>query len=630
MLCPKCRKDNNPFAKYCEDCGALLPEVQMELSDEGFVDEKQELKISEAAPVSDAVSSPRHIGNMPVENLGDQETFEPQMLSFNTQAYNAAQANLGYVRPNDIPIVTTPDAADKDGFVPSSAFSHLKEPKQKKSKVRIFFIVLSIIIILSIVSFFAVKYLIETLSTKFMREHTSQFVANAYQLSTKEIINGEELIKIFSPENKASTVKTTVTRKNQSFSTVQSVDKTSNRFYYSSSISGTKNDVSMELFGNTKGLNLKYKNGEMEKDYSLPLDKLRDTAKASAFGPDGANMFKLTSEQYNSFMDMYEYIYDYIQLSDEEKELQSSLKPLYEKICDDIDAISEIEIKDEQVSVEGSEKSSVYLITRTVNGGKLLSVLYTDLKEWAENSDFIKGEMKNLFISYIENLNKPSVEFVKNMSSAELKTEDYINKSDNSLMQSVINAVVNGEKSETRIYFGTNPSESDKIILTTNAIKSKESDDPNQSSAAEANKSATSMIEISREKTTLQNTYTFIYSTPDNEGKYVLVRNNSNGEYTLESTVKASATSEPVTTTSKGVIKFDSIMFSWSMIDKDSTTEYYYSNRPEMNEISSDNNILTMSEAEVQGTMQNILGGMFTIMMSGGMQNLPLSLTIPS
>ena len=122
MLCPKCGKDNNPFAKYCEDCGEILPEVEMELSDEGYIDESRELKVSEAAPISDAVRSPQHIGNMPFEDLGDQETFEPQMLSFNTQAYNAAQANLGYIRPNDIPILTTPDLVDKDGFVPSSAF----------------------------------------------------------------------------------------------------------------------------------------------------------------------------------------------------------------------------------------------------------------------------------------------------------------------------------------------------------------------------------------------------------------------------------------------------------------------------------------------------------------------------
>ncbi len=620
MLCPKCGKDNNPFAKYCDDCGELLPEVQMELSDEGFIDENRELKVSEAAPVSDAVRSPQHIGNMPVEDLGDQETFEPQMLSFNTQAYNAAQANLGYIRPNDIPILTTPDPVDKDGFVPSSAFANLKEPKQKKSKVRIFFIVLSIMVILSIASFFAVKYIIETVSTKFMREHTSQFVVNAYQLSAKELIESEELIRIFSPENnKSGTIKNIVTKKNQSIITVSSFDRSSNRLYYSLSTKGTKNDMSIEAFANLKSLNMKYVGGENAKDYYIPLENLRETAKTSALGYQGENIFNITPEQYDSIMDVYEFVYKFLQLSDEEKETRSSLKKLYQKICDDIDSIAETEIKDEQVSVEGSEKSSVYLITRTLSGKDVLNVIYTDLKEWAESSDFLKGEVKTNVMSYIEKLNDQSTEFVRDMSALVLKIEDYINKSDNSLMQTVINAVLNGEKSETRIYFGTSPAESDKIIITTNAIKAKENDDPNQSSAAEANKSATSMIEISREKTTLKNTYTLLYSTPDSEAKYVLVRDNSNGKYSLESTVKASATSEPVVTTSEGVIKFDSVTFSWTVVSDDATTEYYYSTLPEMNEISSNENMLTATADDIQNFFESVIGSLFSILLFGGL-----------
>ena len=620
MLCPKCGKDNNPFAKYCDDCGELLPEVQMELSDEGFIDENRELKVSEAAPISDAVRSPQHIGNMPVEDLGDQETFEPQMLSFNTQAYNAAQANLGYIRPNDIPILTTPDPVDKDGFVPSSAFANLKEPKQKKSKVRIFFIVLSIMVILSIASFFAVKYIIETVSTKFMREHTSQFVVNAYQLSAKELIESEELIRIFSPENnKSGTIKNIVTKKNQSIITVSSFDRSSNRLYYSLSTKGTKNDMSIEAFANLKSLNMKYVGGENAKDYYIPLENLRETAKTSALGYQGENIFNITPEQYDSIMDVYEFVYKFLQLSDEEKETRSSLKKLYQKICDDIDSIAETEIKDEQVSVEGSEKSSVYLITRTLSGKDVLNVIYTDLKEWTESSDFLKGEVKTKVMSYIEKLNDQSTEFVRDMSALVLKIEDYINKSDNSLMQTVINAVLNGEKSETRIYFGTSPAESDKIIITTNAIKAKENDDPNQSSAAEANKSATSMIEISREKTTLKNTYTLLYSTPDSEAKYVLVRDNSNGKYSLESTVKASATSEPVVTTSEGVIKFDSVTFSWTVVSDDATTEYYYSTLPEMNEISSNENMLTATADDIQNFFESVIGSLFSILLFGGL-----------
>ena len=606
MLCPKCGKDNNPFAKYCDDCGELLPEVQMELSDEGYIDEARELKVSEAAPISDAVRSPQHIGNMPFEDLGDQETFEPQMLSFNTQAYNAAQANLGYIRPNDIPIITTPEQIDKDGFVPSSAFANLKEPKHKKSKVRLFFIVLSILIILSIASFFAVKYIIETVSTKFMREHTSQFVLNAYQLSAKEIISGEELIRVFSPENKSATFKTTYTEGKRSFSTVGSFDRTSNRIYSCLSTKGTESDINIEMFGNIKQLNLDFSAGKEKQSCYMPLENLREIAKTSVFGCQGENMFNITQEQYDSFMTLYEYIYNYIQLSEEEKELNSTLKKLYEKICDDIDSASEIEIKDEQVSVEGGEKSSVYRITRTISGTSILSVFYRDLKEWAENSDFLTGDVKSSVMSYIENLNNQSMEFVKDMSSAQIKIENYINKSDNSLMQTVISAVVNGEKSETRLYFGTTPSESDKIIITTNAIKAKESDDPNQSSAAEANKSATSMIEISREKTTMQNTYTLIYSTPDNEAKYVLVRSNTDGAYTLESTVKESATSEPVITKQTGIIKFDSVSFSWTIVGDNRTTEYYYSTLPEMNEITAQENILELSSSGVQSFIEGV------------------------
>ena len=377
--------------------------------------------------------------------------------------------------------------------------------------------------------------------------------------------------------------------------------------------------MSIEAFANLKSLNMKYVGGENAKDYYIPLENLRETAKTSAFGYQGENIFNITPEQYDSIMDVYEFVYKFLQLSDEEKETRSSLKKLYQKICDDIDSIAETEIKDEQVSVEGSEKSSVYLITRTLSGKDVLNVIYTDLKEWTESSDFLKGEVKTKVMSYIEKLNDQSTEFVRDMSALVLKIEDYINKSDNSLMQTVINAVLNGEKSETRIYFGTSPAESDKIIITTNAIKAKENDDPNQSSAAEANKSATSMIEISREKTTLNNTYTLLYSTPDSEAKYVLVRDNSNGKYSLESTVKASATSEPVVTTSEGVIKFDSVTFSWTLVSDDATTEYYYSTLPEMNEISSNENMLTATADDIQNFFESVIGSLFSILLFGGL-----------
>lgn len=596
MLCTKCGKDNNPFAKYCDDCGELLPEVEMILSDDEFVEEERELKVSEAAPVIDAVRSPQHIGNMPVEDLGDQETFEPQMLSFNTQAYNAAQANLGYVRSNDVPILTSPNQIDKDGFVPSSAFSNLKEPKQKKSKVRIFFIILSILVILSIATFFAAKYTIEIVSTKFMREHTAQFVVNAYQLSAKQIIENEELISVFSPESKIFTTRTTVTKKNQSVTTATSLDRTSHRLYWNTSTTGTKNDINIELFANTAQCNLQYTKGDDKFDYFLPLENLGSKALTSTFGTQGENYFGITQEQYDSFINLYEYIYDYILLDEEEKEKQSSLKKLFEKICTDIDEISEIEIKDEQVSVEGSEKTSVYLITRTITGTQIFTILTNDLKEWADDTGFITGDIKEKFLSYIGELDKQFA----GISSFGVKIENYINKSDNSLMQTVITAIVNNEKSESRIYFGTDPAGSDKIIFTTNAIKAKETDDPNQSSSAEANQSANSMIEISREKTTLTSTYTLLISTPNNEAKYVLARSNADGTYTLESTVKESATSEPVVTTTKGVIKFDSVTFSWTTESDDMTTEYYYTTLPEMNEISSQNNILFTTSQQIR------------------------------
>ena len=185
-------------------------------------------------------------------------------------------------------------------------------------------------------------------------------------------------------------------------------------------------------------------------------------------------------------------------------------------------------------------------------------------------------------------------------------------------MQTVITALVNGEKSETRLYFGTNPSESDKIIITTNAIKAKESEDPNQSSAAEANKSATSMIEISREKSTMQNTYTLVYSTPDNEAKYVLVRSNTDGAYTLESTIKESATSEPVVTKQTGIIKYDSVSFSWTIVGDNQTTEYYYSTLPEMTEISSKENILELSSTKFESLIETVFATVLGFALMGG------------
>ena len=127
------------------------------------------------------------------------------------------------------------------------------------------------------------------------------------------------------------------------------------------------------------------------------------------------------------------------------------------------------------------------------------------------------------------------------------------------------------------------------------------------------------MIEISREKTTLNNTYTLLYSTPDSEAKYVLVRDNSNGKYSLESTVKASATSEPVVTTSEGVIKFDSVTFSWTLVSDDATTEYYYSTLPEMNEISSNENMLTATADDIQNFFESVIGSLFSILLFGGL-----------
>ncbi len=599
MLCPKCGRDNNPFAKYCEDCGEELPEVQMETSDEQFIDEEQELKISEAAPVAEAVRPTEHLGNMPLESFDDQEAFEPQMLTFNTQGYHASQATLGYVKPNDVPILTSPKQVDSDGFVPGAAFSNLKETKKKKSKLRVTFLIISILIILSIVTFFGVQYLIYMISTQFMREHTSEFVFNAYTLSAKQFIESEELLRMFSPENKSGTAKASVTVNGKTTSQVCSFDMKNKRFY----CSVEKDAAGMELYANTEKCFLQYNDTAGSSYYFIPLENLRNDAVSSFAGPQGGNAYKLTQEQYDCFMDLYEYLYHYITAYSDDKEQTSKLKELFETICSDIDKNSEIEIKDEQVSVEGSEKVSVYLIVRTIKGKQVFQDIYRDITGWINEQAFLNGDVQASLLSLAEKINPDGGELMKDLSSFEMQIQNFVNKSDSSLVQTIINATINDEKSETRIFFGIDPSATEKIVISTNALKSSAPADPNQSSSAEANKNEFSVIEISRQKETLQSTYTFMMTTPDNEAKYVMTRDNSTGKYTLETTRKASATAEPVTTKTNGVLKCDSVSISLSTEQTQGKNkikmEYSYESHSEMNELSSNNDMLKHSLKDV-------------------------------
>lgn len=544
MFCPNCGKDNNPFAKYCEDCGAELPEVEMQLSDDEFVAEEQELKVSQAAPMSDAVKHSGHIGNMPIEDLDGQETFEPQMLSFNTQGYNGNQANLGYRNPLDTPIVTAPKQIDDDGFVPGSAFANLKPPKQKKSKLRIALIIFGFAVILGIASFFIVKYIIESVSTRYMREHTSEFIANSYYISVKEYLEHDELLKVFSPESQKRTVKVTGI----------SWDKQTNSLYFNAGTEGTGNDVNIELYSNADRNVLKYTAGNTGFDYYMDSQNIRQRAETSVFGTKGENIFGISQEQYDNFMTAYEYIYEEIKKSGKE-DYVSDTEELLKKVCADIDKSGKIEIKNEEVSIEGEEAERVYLITHTFEGKEVLNVVYSDLKTWAEGNKGISGDMRESLFSYIEEINTK----LSSIKEFEMKVENYINKKDNSLMQTVIYSEVDGEKSETRIYMGTNPAKSKKIMFSTNALKSEVKEDSNQSSTAEANGSEWTVIELERNFQSEKNEYTLICSMPDREAKYVLSLTNSNSAFTLESTVKTSSTAEPVTTTTDGIIYIDNV-----------------------------------------------------------------------
>ena len=663
MFCPNCGKENSPFAKFCENCGAEIPDSPAP-EQNAPQQQPQPMNFNEqpAQPMTPNDQQPQSMGfnNQQPQPMGFNNQ-QPQPMNFNEQpaqpmtpndqqpqsmGFNNQQPQpMGFNNQQPQPMMFNeqqPAQPMTFGDQPSRYQEYnmsdvVTQKKSYKKLIIIIAIVLSLIA-LTIAGIFVVKIVRRNLSLGKIKEAPATYIAASYQKTAQAIGNQDDVIKVLSSNSKQKTVRQVVNRGNgESQTLISSYDADARKAYYKFESDLSSQKASVELYSNLDKNVLKGTINGKSFDYYLDSQNLRTNAADSIFGPGNKNGFNIQQKDYDTFMDVYEFVYNNLKKPDDQV---FGLKALGEKITADIDKCGNVQVKDDTTKIF-DEDVKCFAVTHTFTDTSIVDALYVDIKDWATTNLAINESIKKSIEDALKKADPMNYKSYLQKSNLNLKFNHYINRDNNMLMKVEASLDVQGSGVIITLTLGKDPASSNKYGLSVAALGMKQN------------------VTIERQSDASQSKYVMTFDGAAVNGSMTYTRNKSTGEIKVDQNLSSSMMSSALGGTSKGtsysgitsmstadsssqVVPMANSLslpkgFSISTVNMNATlkssgdsvtiilipkdeksasmgisSEIYISNKAEIPELTSTNNILNASKAELEaifkGTVPNPLG----------------------
>ena len=530
MICPHCGKETSPYAKFCEACGEQI---------------------------SDSTSQPATVRPAAVEG---PSTVNP---------------------PAPIPEIPPESRYQEYGMGDVVA--------QKKSHKKLIIAIVAILLAVALVisGFFIFRLIQKNQTLSQLKEAPADYLLTAYKDTAKAICSQNDVGKVISAVSDKGTSKTTTVLGSEgTHERVVSYNKETKQFYYGITAESSGQSNTTELYGDMNKLVLNTSKGT---NYYLELKDLRNKAKDSIIGPDAKDGLGVPQDQYDTVMDVYEYVYSNLSKDTDD---YFGLNTLIKKVCKDIDECGKVDVSEGSTDIFGSD-TKAFVITHDFKDTSVLNALFLDLKTWAKDSVNINEQINKQLMDAIERLDPIQANSYLGTSEYEVVLKHYLNKDTKSLMKAEFNLTYKGQTYTVVLTFGADPATTDKLSLEMISTGM------NQSFVL------TNMSTVGQAK------YVLKVSGAAYNGEITYTRDTSTGDFTVEQNLKPTSftshgetnTENAEPTTLKGNLKTTDNSFTLKVFPNpdmpDVSVTYLVSTTPEIKELNSDHDILKASKEEL-------------------------------
>ena len=187
MFCPNCGKENSPFAKFCENCGAEIPDSP--------------------APEQNAPQQqpqPMNFNEQPAQPMTPHDQ-QPQPMGFNNQQPQPMAFDNQQPQPMGFNNQQPMTFGDQPSRYQEYNMSDVVTQKKSYKKLIIIIAIVLSLIALTIAGIFVVKIVRRNLSLGKIKEAPATYIAASYQKTAQAIGNQDDVIKVLSSNSKQKT-----------------------------------------------------------------------------------------------------------------------------------------------------------------------------------------------------------------------------------------------------------------------------------------------------------------------------------------------------------------------------------------------------------------------------------------
>ena len=474
---------------------------------------------------------------------------------------------------------------------------------QKKSHKKLIIAIVSILLVISLAvgGYFIYRLIRKNTLFSKIKEQPTAYVVSAYGSTAKAMNQKSEITRVFNNSADHGSVTAVIDYgENGRQTSVTSFDRKNKRYYQSMKTESNGKEGNCELYADINKVVLVSSNDKNSFDYCLNLKDLRTNAATSVFGPDNQDGLGVTQEQYDTLMDVYEFVYNGISKDGDD---YFGLKDFGEKLSKDLDECGNVEVTEENVDIFG-EDTKAFVVRHTFKDTSILNAVYVDFKNWAEKNIKINDKLDAQIMEAIGKIDPIQLTSRLEGNDYEVSFRHYINKDNGTIMKAEFCVTYQKQSVTLSLIFGADPASSSKTSIEIAAVGMKQT-----ITATDASTDSQEKVDIKLEGVLLNGTVTY-------------TRDKSTGDFTIVPDVKAmtmggmrsgsSAQSSAEPKTLSGNIKATGDSVTIRLTNKEENgspikaVEYTISTNENFVELNSDNDILKASKEELIKNFQSI------------------------